>query len=55
MKHKCDGCKYKGEHQEIGFRPFNVCLKELNLIEAEKTYNVEKCPYKNEVLSGGII
>ena len=52
MKHKCDGCKYKGEHQEMGFRSFGVCLKELNIIEAERTYNAEKCPYKNEVLSG---
>ena len=45
MKHKCDGCRYKGEHQEMMFRPFGVCLRELNLIEAEKSYNAEKCPY----------
>lgn len=46
MAHKCDGCKYKGEHQETMFRPFGVCTKELNLIDAEKAYNAEKCPYK---------
>jgi len=46
MKHKCDGCKHKGEHQEMMFQPFGVCLKETNLIEAEKAYNAEICPYK---------
>lgn len=46
MKHKCDGCRYKGEHQEMMFRPFGVCTKESNLIEAEKNYNAEKCPYE---------
>lgn len=43
--HKCNGCKYKGEHQEMMFRPFGVCLKERNLVEAEKAYRAEKCPY----------
>lgn len=46
MGHKCDGCRYKGEHQEMMFRPFGVCTKETNLIEAEKSYNAEKCPHK---------
>lgn len=44
--HKCDGCRYKGEHVEMGFKPFGVCYKETNLIEAEKAYNAEICPYK---------
>lgn len=44
--HKCDGCRYKGEHVEMGFKPFGVCYKETNLIEAEKNYNAEICPYK---------
>jgi hypothetical protein len=46
MKHKCDGCKYKGEHQEMMFRPFGVCTRETNLIDAEKAYKADKCPYK---------
>lgn len=45
MVHKCDGCRYKGEHQEMGFVPFGVCLKETNLIKAEQLYNAECCPY----------
>ena len=45
MVHKCDGCRYKGEHQEMGFVPFGVCLKETNLIRAEQLYNAECCPY----------
>lgn len=44
--HKCDGCRYKGEHVEMGFKPFGVCYKETNLIEAEKNFNAETCPYK---------
>ena len=47
--HKCDGCRYKGEHVEMGFKPFGVCYKETNLIEAEKNYNAETCPYKYEL------
>ena len=47
MRHKCDGCGFKGEHQEMMFRPFGVCLRELNLAEAERSYNAEKCPYDN--------
>ena len=43
--HKCNGCRYKGEHQEMGFVPFGVCLLEHNLIQAEKNYNAEKCPF----------
>lgn len=45
MTHKCDGCRYKGEHQEQGFVPFGVCLKETNLIKAEQSYKAECCPY----------
>ena len=47
--HKCDGCRYKGEHVEMGFKPFGVCYKETNLIEAEKNYNSETCPYKQNI------
>lgn len=46
MNHKCNGCKYKGQHQEMMFSPMGVCLRETNLIEAVKNYNAEKCPYK---------
>ena len=45
MTHKCDGCRYKGEHQEQGFIPFGVCLKERSLIKAEQNYKAECCPY----------
>ena len=45
-KHKCEGCIHKGQHQEMGFKPFGVCKLESNLIDAEKNYNAEKCPYK---------
>lgn len=47
MAHKCEGCKYKGEHHEMMFKPFGVCLKETNLVEAEKSYKSDVCPYKN--------
>lgn len=46
LNHKCNGCRYKSEHQEMGFRPFGVCTKETNLIEAEKAYKAEVCPFK---------
>lgn len=46
IAHKCDGCRYKGEHVEMGFKPFGVCYKETNLIEAEKAYKADVCPYK---------
>lgn len=46
--HKCDGCRYKGEHQEMGFRPMGVCTKTTNLIEAERAYNADVCPYREE-------
>lgn len=45
MKHKCDGCRYKGEHQEMMFRPFGVCTLEKNLAKAEQAYNADTCPY----------
>lgn len=44
--HKCNGCRYKGEHQEMMFRPMGVCTKTSNLVEAVKFYNAEKCPFK---------
>ena len=44
--HKCNGCRYKGEHQEMGFASMGVCTRTTNLIEAEKNYKAEKCPYK---------
>ena len=50
MVHKCNGCKYKGEHQEMGFKPFGVCYKERNLVEAEKAYNAETCKYKTNAV-----
>lgn len=53
MPHKCDGCRYKGEHQEMGFRPFGVCFKETNLIKAEQNYNAECCPYIVELYANG--
>jgi hypothetical protein len=46
MAHKCDGCKYKGEHQEMMFRPFGVCNRGANLLEAAQNYEAKKCPYK---------
>jgi hypothetical protein len=47
MEHKCNGCRYKGIHQEMMFRPFGVCMRETNLIQAEKNYNAYVCPYKD--------
>jgi hypothetical protein len=46
MKHKCDGCQYKGEHQEMGFISTGVCGRERNLADAIKAYESNKCPYK---------
>lgn len=46
--HKCDGCEYKSEHQEMGFRPFGVCTRTANLIEAERAYKADVCPYRKE-------
>ena len=53
MPHKCDGCRYKGEHQEMGFVPFGVCLKETNLIKAEQNYKAECCPYIVDIYAEG--
>lgn len=53
MAHKCDGCRYKGEHSEMMFRPFGVCTKDLNLFDAEKAYNAEVCPNKNSCVFCG--
>lgn len=41
--HKCDGCKYKSEHQEMGFKPFGVCTKKKTLWEADMAYKADKC------------
>jgi hypothetical protein len=46
MKHKCDGCRYKGQHQEMMFRSMGVCQRTNNLVEAVLNYEAEKCPYK---------
>ena len=46
MKHKCDGCRYKGGHREMMFKPFGVCLRETDIINAERTYKADKCPYE---------
>ena len=53
MAHKCDGCRYKGQHSEMMFCPFGVCTKELNLLDAEKAYNAEVCPHKNHCVFCG--
>lgn len=45
MKHKCDGCRHKGEHREMGFAPFGICGREYDLVSAEQAYNAQKCPY----------
>lgn len=45
MNHKCERCKHRGEYQEMGFKPFGVCLRETNLLKAENAYNAEVCPY----------
>ncbi len=44
--HKCDGCEFNSTHQEMGFRPFGVCTKGANFIEAEKNFRAEVCPYE---------
>ena len=44
--HKCDGCEYRGEHIEMGYRAFGVCTKESTLWDGEKTYNAAECPHK---------
>ena len=53
MTHKCDGCRYNGEHQEMGFIPFGVCLKETNLIKAQQNYNAECCPFIADIYAEG--
>ena len=44
--HKCDGCPFRGEYQAQGFKPFGVCIREKDVIKAQKTYNAETCPFK---------
>ena len=46
--HKCDGCPFRGEYTEPGFRPFGVCTRETNLIEAQKAYKAETCRVGNK-------
>ena len=46
MDHKCEGCQYKGYHQEMMFKPMAVCNRGANLLEAIKNYEAEKCPYQ---------
>lgn len=46
--HKCDDCVYKGEHQEMMFKPFGVCLKFFDLADAEKAYNATICPFEQK-------
>lgn len=48
MKHKCEGCKYKGEHRTKVFRPFGVCLLEPDLTSAEAAYDAVTCPHKKQ-------
>lgn len=43
--HKCETCKYCGEHQEMGFRPVGVCHLEQNLLMAIRAYNATECPF----------
>lgn len=43
--HKCDGCKYKGEHQEQGFKAVGTCTQEHSLLDAVKAYNATECPF----------
>ena len=44
--HKCESCKYRGEHQEMGFAPEGVCLLENNLVNAVISYRAEVCPFR---------
>ncbi|MBR1979695.1 hypothetical protein [Candidatus Proelusimicrobium excrementi] len=46
LKHKCDRCPFRGEYQAQGFRPFGVCIRETDVIKAEKAYKAEVCPYE---------
>lgn len=43
--HKCDGCKYKSEHQEMGFKATGVCSKEHYLPDAIKAFNDKECRF----------
>lgn len=45
MKHKCDSCKYKGEHQEMGFKISWVCTKEHDRLKAMRAYMATECPF----------
>ncbi len=43
--HKCDGCKYKREHQEMKFQAVGVCGLAVNLVKGVLAYNAPKCPF----------
>lgn len=43
--HKCDGCKYKSEHQEMGFKAVGTCTQEHYLPNAIKAYNATECRF----------
>ena len=49
-RHKCEGCEYRGEHVEKGYKPFGICKKESTLWEAEKSYNAIECPHGVEFM-----
>lgn len=48
MDHKCEGCRYKGYHQEMMFKPMPVCNRATNLLEAIQNYEAPRCPYPKE-------
>lgn len=49
---KCDGCRYKSEHQEMGFGAIGVCYKEPNLLAAVKAYEAKVCPFAKTKTNG---
>ena len=53
--HKCEGCKYRGEHQEMGFRAVGVCNRETDVLKATLVYNSLKCPYTEGTESAQIL
>lgn len=51
MVHKCEGCRYKSVHQEMGFCATPVCTKAISLEYATRAYNAPECPYKFESIA----
>lgn len=43
--HKCDGCPFRNKTAYDKFAPFDLCSLGSDLIEAEKFYNAEECPF----------